>query len=249
MKTWNGEPVIYATDKYDGFGMVLAKSAIGESSLSSNKRTWWPVHNTWYKNFIRHVPNNTKLHVEVFVQGGEATDVIHNLVRDLELSMRVTGVETWHGVNMTLADLTAVDAFCDSCGLQAANWERWIPNISYADLAIHRKIEGFVLKTHSYVPERMYKVKPVLTADLVISGFTEGAGKYICDVGAIICIDGEKKEVCKVSGMTDEVRFSLVDSDIGRVIEVAYQKVTKDKKLRHPRFKRFRNDEAVVDVI
>ena len=229
--------------------MILAKSTIGESSLRSNKRAWYPNNISWFRNFIRHAPNNTKLHVEVFVEGGEATDVIHYLIHNLaDLSMRVTGIETWRGIDMCLADLRTVDALCGPCGLEAARWAKWLPSVNYEDLAIMRGIEGFVLKSHSYVPNRMYKVKPVFTADLIIDGFVDGRGKYLGLIGAIVCIDGSGKTVCKVSGMTDAVRIGLEHSDIGRVIEVAYQKVTKGEKLRHPRFKRFRDDKTQMQV-
>lgn len=248
MKTWKGEPVVYATDKYDGHGMVLEKSVAGISLLCSAKRSWEPKENEWFQNFIKYAPNNTKLHVEVYVEGGEATDVIHYLTERKPLSMRVTGIEGWDGINVCIADLHTIDTHCKSCGLQAARWSLWDTNVDYKDLAIRRKIEGFVFKSCSYLPDRMYKVKPVLTADLIISGFVDGKGKYLGQVGAIKCIDGEAKEVCKVSGMTDKVRAGLCEGDEGRVIEVAYQKITRDKRLRHPRFKRFRNDKTQMQV-
>lgn len=251
MKTWKGESVRYATYKYDGHGMVLEKSVKGISLLCSAKRSWVPNENIWFQDFVRSVPDNTKLHVEVFVEGGEVTDVIHYLTECKPLSMRVTGIETWGGSDETFSCLRSVDKLCDSCGLKAAHWTYWSEDIDYLALAIHEKIEGFVLKSCSYAIDRMYKVKPVLTVDLIISGFVDGKGKYCGKVGAIKCIDGEAKEVCKVSGMTDKMRFSLCLDDVGRVVEVAYQKVTRDKRLRHPRFKRFRDDktQTQVDVI
>jgi len=248
MKTWKGESVVYATDKYDGHGMVLKKSVVGISVLCSAKRMWSPKENEWFNSFTQYAPDNTKLHVEVFVEGGEATDVIHYLTDCKPLSMRVTGIETWGGRNMCSAVMEAIDKCCKSCSLQAARWSLWDTNIDYNNLAIQRKIEGFVFKSCSYAPDQMYKVKPVLTADLVISGFVDGKGKYVNKVGAIKCVDGEGKEVCTVSGMTDKVRFSLCVADEGRVIEVAYQKVTRDKRLRHPRFKRFRDDKTQMQV-
>lgn len=248
MKIWKGEPVVYVTYKYDGYGMVLGKSEKGISLLCSAKRVWEPKENEWFQKFVQHAPNNTKLHVEVFVNGGEATDVIHYLTERKPLSMRVTGIVTWGGSNETLSCLRSVDKLCDSCGLKAAHWAYWSKDIDYLALAIHEKIEGFVFKSCSYAPDRMYKVKPVLTSDLIISGFIDGKGKYANKVGAIKCIDGEGKEVCTVSGMTDKIRFSLCAADEGRVVEVAYQKVTRDKRLRHPRFKRFRDDKTQMQV-
>lgn len=96
------------------------------------------------------------------------------------------------------------------------------------------------------------KVKSVLDADGVILGFTAGEGKYSNTVGAIVVgqyKNGKLTPITKISGMTDEVRYTLGGSPksfIGQVVEFAYQNRT-DESYRHPRFKRFRADKAPED--
>lgn len=93
------------------------------------------------------------------------------------------------------------------------------------------------------------KVKLVQTADGVILGFTDGEGKYSDTIGAVIVGQhrgGKLVRVCKMSGMTDQVRYSLgADRDgyLGSVVEFAYQNRT-DDSYRHPRFKAFRPDKT-----
>lgn len=94
------------------------------------------------------------------------------------------------------------------------------------------------------------KVKAVQTADGVILGYNPGEGKYEDTVGSIIIgqyglPQGPDRllPVTNISGMTDEMRYSLDHNHIGQVVEFAYQLKTKDS-YRHPRFKRFRPDKA-----
>ena len=98
--------------------------------------------------------------------------------------------------------------------------------------AMHLGIEGWVLKDGP----NWYKLKPVLSVDLAVTGFKPGHGKYRGTVGALICGN------ISVSGMDDETRRRISPGDLGRVCEVAYQYVTSLGKLRHPRFIRWRDD-------
>ena len=96
------------------------------------------------------------------------------------------------------------------------------------------------------------KVKAVQTADGVIVGFTPGEGKYHGTIGAIVIgqyRDGKFQRVCKISGMTDEVRYELGSNQgsyTGKVVEFAFQNKT-DDSYRHPRFKRFRPDKSAAE--
>lgn len=98
------------------------------------------------------------------------------------------------------------------------------------------------------------KVKLVQTADGVILGFTDGEGKYSDTIGAVVVgqyKDGKLQKVCKMSGMTDAVRYQLGSDQngyLGSVVEFAYQNRT-DESYRHPRFKRFRADKTKDECI
>ena len=109
--------------------------------------------------------------------------------------------------------------------------------------------EGVILKdmTAPY-GEGWVKVKRFSTLDVIVTGFTDGAGKYIDQIGAA-CVSvyneaGILVEIGRVSGMTDEVRSGMSTNRekwLGKVIEIAAHAFGKER-LRHPRFKRARWD-------
>jgi sporulation protein YlmC with PRC-barrel domain len=122
----------------------------------------------------------------------------------------------------------------ESCG------SHWLGEFSgVPDL---RGTEGIVFKDGAWTNWRRYK--PTKTIDLIVDDITDGDGKYIGLVGSLVCKTAEGDVVANVSGFTDEERFELSSKDIGRVVEVAYQYVGSKKKLRHPRFVRFRDDKG-----
>jgi ATP-dependent DNA ligase len=88
------------------------------------------------------------------------------------------------------------------------------------------------------------KVKPKLTLDLVCTGLLPGVGKYWGKVGSIRVATREGIELARVSGMSDEIRDSIRLSDIGRVCEVAYERLGSQGRLRHPRFVMWRDDKT-----
>lgn len=95
-----------------------------------------------------------------------------------------------------------------------------------------------------------YKVKKHRDACVLISGFTEGQGKYKNKIGAIrfSVLDeatGKLLEVGQCSGMDDATRdyMSLKPAKyIGKVLEVRAQEIAAKGRLRHPRFVRIRHD-------
>lgn len=118
--------------------------------------------------------------------------------------------------------------------------------------------EGIIVKNLDWPYEQgkrsrgWVKVKDVQTADGVIIGFTPGEGKYQDTIGAIVIGQyrkGKFQRVCKISGMTDQLRYELGSSQseqLGRVVEFAYQNKT-DESYRHPRFKAFRDDKPAKE--
>lgn len=110
-------------------------------------------------------------------------------------------------------------------------------------------IEGYVLKRKTTNPQ-WYKLKAENTIDAVVMVIKPGAGKYSGQCGAIVCgavHGGVIVEICTASGMDDDTRKRISDGDIGRIVEVRYQGITVNNKLRHPRFVRFRNDKIMPD--
>jgi ATP-dependent DNA ligase len=127
----------------------------------------------------------------------------------------------------------------------------------YLDLVVGRGGEGVVLKhyDHRYGDEKLWvKVKAEATADVVILGFTEGRGKYVNQIGAIIFgqYQGKKLVVLgQCSGMDDTLRADLTrfHGYIGKVIEIMHNGREPTGAFRHPRFKKFRPDKNPKDCV
>lgn len=97
------------------------------------------------------------------------------------------------------------------------------------------------------------KVKRFYTCDLQIVRLEEGSGRLSGTLGNFV-VDFKGNEVCVGSGLSDEQRevfWSVGDSLIGRVIEVKYKEISKDKKtnkesLQFPIFVALREDGKEV---
>ncbi len=108
--------------------------------------------------------------------------------------------------------------------------------------------EGLVYKDGNLTNHE--KWKPVLTTDLVVWDTTYGVGKYLGFVGSLVCGLADGTIVANVSGMTDQERAELtLDPPIGQVVEVEYQYVGAGGRLRHPRFKRMRDDKRAEECV
>lgn len=110
-----------------------------------------------------------------------------------------------------------------------------------------RGLEGLIIKDDApYYRRRNHawmKIKAEETLDLLVTGWEPGTGKYEGMIGALI-VDHKGVPVNVGSGLSDEFRQSDPDEIVGRLIEVEYHEITPDGSLRHPRFKRFRDDKA-----
>jgi len=114
------------------------------------------------------------------------------------------------------------------------------------------KGEGIMLKS----PKESYakswtKVKKSFSIDCFVTGVEKGKGKYAGLIGSLklSVLQGDiRVEVGKTSGMTDAERslFTKMALDkklLNTVIEVEGNEVTKNMKIRHPRFLRLRSDK------
>lgn len=106
--------------------------------------------------------------------------------------------------------------------------------------ALARGEEGLVLYRIEVLTEtktdECLKVKPKETYEVLVTGATEGKGKYLGLIGALITPKG------KVSGMSDAQREAFTQT-LPKVIEVECQGLTVHGKFRHPRFLRERFDK------
>lgn len=132
-------------------------------------------------------------------------------------------------------------------------------------------LEGVVLKNvNSAYGVNWVKMKRCADFSVIISGYKPGQGKYTNTLGAVAVsvyqsfrasthvycntcaaqLSPGQEHSCLVevgfaSGMTDAERDDIwknQDAYLGRVIDITAQEVTKDGRLRHPRWLRFRDD-------
>ena len=96
------------------------------------------------------------------------------------------------------------------------------------------------------------KLKVMQTCDLKIIGFQEGTGKHVNKLGALI-VDFKGNSVGVGTGFSDEDRAFIWDnrdSLLGRVVELRYFEITKDKNgiesLRFPAYVTIREDGKEV---
>lgn len=121
---------------------------------------------------------------------------------------------------------------------------------TFEEFIEERGIEGLILKWNSL--SGWYKVKPVRTADCVVTDYFQGMGKYTGMMGALeasVYKDGELVSIAHVGGGWKDSDRALTRSDVlGRVMEVKYDCILKDR-LRFPRFYRWRDDKPANECV
>lgn len=107
--------------------------------------------------------------------------------------------------------------------------------------------EGVVVKAreniwHTDRAKDAFKYKPRHTAEAVVTGFTEGKGKYEGMIGALVCdFNGVRLEL---SGLTDvERHWDSCPIKIGDTVEFEYRELTNDGVPKEAAYKRVRNDQ------
>lgn len=126
---------------------------------------------------------------------------------------------------------------------ESMNLEGWL------NVAKIRGYEGWVFKESHYA--NWWKLKPKPTIRLRFVEIVPGkTGKRIGGVGSLRCALEDGTVVCDASGMNEETRASITQADVGRVCEVEYQYVGAGGRLRHPQFRRWRDDlnEAATEL-
>lgn len=174
--------------------------------------------------------------------------------------------ETGYISRMEILDDIARDYPSDDI-VVADEWGPW--DESDLNDLVKNGVEGAILKhkDSTYLPGKRRpklwaKYKIELTADVVVTGFTEAkegvSGKFLGLIGAIkfgaYNEAGELVEVGQCSGMTDEVRkywTDIRDSEdpTERVIEIKYNDVLATGAPRHPQYRGERVDKNPEDCL
>lgn len=121
--------------------------------------------------------------------------------------------------------------------------------------------EGTILKNYSALWEdtrskHLVKFKSEKDADLEIIGWNQGVGKFLGQVGSLICASSDRLVEVSISGFSDELRQWITDNIkdlIGKIVTVLYNERIKSKSrtgvdsLFLPRFVEFRSDKTVAN--
>lgn len=124
--------------------------------------------------------------------------------------------------------------------------------------------EGTILKNFSGLWEDsrskdLVKFKAEKECDLEVIGFNPGEGKFIGQVGSVICASSDRKVEVSISGFSDDLRKEITDNFetewLKSIVTVKYNERigSKDKKragvdsLFLPRFEEKRSDKTVAD--
>lgn len=243
MRTYDGEPVTWASYKLDGHQLRIEIDGTGRLRAFTTRPldvTDKIAGQAFTMGMYTRVPYGVTLLGELWVPGQPASAVKTAMnARDPGLRFTCFGVEGYDFVQSAMA--------CTAWGVPFVPYERVTPGFKFEPLPrLHdHPVEGWVLVAEDGT---RYKWKPVRTMDLVVTGAKDGNGKYIGLLGALECSvrlpDGSSRVVASVSGMSDAERIMMSDDPpVGRVAEVAYQYVGAGGKLRHPRFVRLRDDK------
>lgn len=135
--------------------------------------------------------------------------------------------------------------------------------VEHFNSMLEEKEEGTILKNFHAIWEdsrskHLVKMKAEKTADLEIIGWNPGEGKFVGQVGSIICASSDRKVKVSISGFSDELRQWItdnIDKLMGTIVEVLYnERISSKSKGRGeedslflPRYSEFRTDKFVAD--
>ena len=259
MKTWNKSRVYeFAHLKRDGHQLLVSRDDAGKVTATSRIGTDLTEKlKPYLANVYRYLPNGSIIAGETWLPGVDASQIKTAINRqDPNLRFDVFAVLQNPEVpaeRLAKLSLYEADEMVSKWGLTFMQFVAFGANTTpehVLDFVTRAEkddydTEGFVFKVnHVY---DWVKWKPRRTIDLIVKGYEDGKGKYLGLVGNLICETSEGYELCKVSGMTDAQRIDISlykKKYLGCVVEVEYQTVLCKGRLRHPRFKRFRDDKS-----
>lgn len=145
-------------------------------------------------------------------------------------------------------------------GRMSSAMSKWIRHVTarsecfqeYFDFIVRAGGEGLIIKDLEAVYGKGWsKMKKAHDTTCVVMGYKRGTGKYVGMMGALqlgVYFEGELIEVGFASGMDDALRQEIsdnLDKYRGMVVDVYAQELTPGDpvgRLRHPTFRRFRDD-------
>lgn len=267
----------YAHYKLDGHYVTVSKNKFDKLTINSSDGidiTQKCVKMGWVHTVSQRLPRDTAVMGELYIQGRPAAWLGRALGArgaDLAPLVRFAGFATCGiGGKKVLpihAPLDQVNSLLAYWGIETIPFQRvnlyddivggvspqylidtWDDN----EFAKQLNAEGLVFKIGNM--HEWYKWKPVKTIDCVCVGFTDGRGQHLGLIGSVRCAvytaNGKLVKIGNAGGFTKNMRVEISleeEKYLGRVCEVQYQYATEDGKLRHPRFKRWRDDKTASE--
>lgn len=247
----------YAHIKRDGHFLKLVKGVNNQLyAWTSN-----PIDIVDKLQFCRWYPQALKLPAGVSLLGelwlpGSRSEAIKTAIKDENdrLQFDVFAIDNWrfndnlHNrlQDMPLSEVAELSSSLDFPFIPWFDHPFTIEQLQKIQQQNDAGIEGFVLKNGNLLD--WTKLKPRKTIDVVVTRLLPGQGKYLNQVGSLVCCTSEGYEVASVSGMNDRQRAWMTnrsDEILRHVIEVEYQNVGAGGRLRHPAFVRVREDKEI----
>lgn len=237
-KPLDGQQMAYAHRKLDGHMLQVSRNLAGVVNCFTRQKTniTEQVQRFGFAVPFWSLPHNTVLYGELWTPG-KAASYTKTALKERDTSLTFTAFAAWsEGVD--LAQLPKAEDFCIRLKVPFAQWwwRHEVPEELTPDT------EGYVWKDETF--GLWYKWKPVKTIDLVVSGTLDGKGKHLGLLGSLKLSTSCGTPVGKVgTGLTDLERCLDPEQIVGKVVEVAYDRVDSKGSLRFPRFVRVRDDK------
>jgi hypothetical protein len=257
---YRGQPVRWKEPKMDGMAIALYVSADGESFVFTKTAgiNLWPQLK-WMIT-TAYIPRDTIILGELHSPGIPATSVkTLMLSEDSRLKFNPFAITKWMGKFTRWPNPCTQNRHLADCGLSLiaiCPLTKELHSTILTDVEVERLkdearklgIEGWVVKR--YTDAEWFKIKPLHTIDAIIIGVQTSdsdsfkGGLQSIQVG-VYRQDGTIRDLGRVgTGFTAEFRMSVnLQTLIGRPVEVSYDCLAGQGKLRFGRFERLRDDK------
>lgn len=253
--SWNGQSFSHAEVKLDGRRVLVVRTSSDVAVLAKRYEDYWRDlrHRPKLSMLLKSLPHGTILDCELWTPGLAASQVPRALANPA-IRLRITpfAAPFVGGDDLRGESIQTARAQIRSLGFDPPA-EVNLPNDRefITAEATRQKIEGYVLKVLHWNSYGWWKVKPVRTADLRITGSLPGEGKYDGLVGSLTCETEDGVVVAQASGMSDADRHAMtamanVGLLKGQVAEIAFDRIDAGGRLRFPRFIRWRTDKTAA---